>query len=127
MKKTQLIEAERDVATAGLESPLDLLRHMGGRAHRVRDGREKKVDCMLAVYKDRLTYTFILENEVASIHFDSGRGEIFFRGHNISHLELTEEQRKALLELRIILEEDLEGRELLPRYVATLDRVLADK
>lgn len=127
MKKTELIEAKGDVAKAGLESPLDLLRHMGGRAHRVREGREKKVDSMLAVYKDRLTYTFILENEVASIHFDSGRGEVFFRGHNISHLELTEAQRKALLGLKLILEEDEEGRELLPKYEATLDRILADK
>src|SRR5438046_1397485 len=63
--------------------PVEVAGIVGGVARRVPDATGRPADSMLAVYKDRLTYTFILEAEVASIHFDSRRQEIFFRGHNI--------------------------------------------
>lgn len=111
----------------GKPSPLELVRMMGGRGHRVKSEKQRVPDSMLAVYKNRLTYTFILEGEVASIHFDVKKGEIYFRGHNIGLMELTEAQKKALYMLQSILEADPEGREYLSVYSATLGRLLADK
>ncbi|MFA4875767.1 MAG: hypothetical protein WC956_01035 [bacterium] len=109
------------------QSPLDLIRMMGGKARRVGEGVKGAPDSMLAVYKDRLTYTFIMDDEVASIHFDRAKNEIFFRGHNIAHMELTEKQREALMALEEVLKADEQGKEFLSAYSATLGRCLADK
>jgi len=84
-------------------------------------------DSMLAVSKDCLTYTFILDREVASIHFDRIRGEIFFKGHNIKNMELTPSQLGTLRELKVVLAQDESARPFLSDYGATLDRCLADK
>jgi len=125
-KKLQKIEVSRDVIIPGQTSPLDLIRMMGGRAHKVGKPSEKTPDSMLAVYKDRLTYTFIMDHEVASIHFDRRRGEIFYKGHNIKNLELNENQREALMSLMQILQDDSEGAEFLSEYQATLESLMAD-
>ena len=95
------------------------------------DAQAKRIhgqpDSMLAVYKDRFTYTFILEGEVASIHFDAGKQKIFFKGSHIANIELTDSQRQSLLDLRAILEADERGAELLGAYEATLESYMADK
>lgn len=117
-------EAEHEQA---MNSQLEILKMTGGKAHRVtrKDGRSP--DSMLAVYKDRATYTFIFDDEVASIHFDKVRGEIFFKGHNIHNLELSERHLLALSEFQQVLREDEEGRALVQSYEATLGRLIADK
>ncbi|MBN1283271.1 MAG: hypothetical protein JXA24_05825 [Proteobacteria bacterium] len=108
-------------------SSLDLIRMMGGRSRHVGRGPRRMPDSVIAVSRDRVTYTFIMENEVASIHFDSRRGEIFFSGHNIRNLKLSHAQTKALKAMTVVLAEDKAGKELLSAYSATLDRLLADK
>ena len=124
-KKEQMRLASR--AGSSQSSTPDLVRLMGGISKRA--GRLKKgaPDSVIAIYKDRLTYTFIMEDEVASIHFDRSRGEIFFRGHNIARMNLKSDERKALIALIGVLEEDEQGHEFKEAYSATLDRVLADK
>ena len=107
-------------------SALDLLRMKGARARRVRGKKGQLLDSMLAVYKGRITYTFILEDEVASIHFDKDRGEIFFRGHNIRNLKLTKPQLKALYQMKGVMAGDSRSRSIISDYSATLDRLLAD-
>lgn len=107
-------------------SSLDLKRFLGGQSRALAPGRKRLPDSVLAVYKDRFTYTFIMDHEVASIHFDRNRGEIFFRGHNIRHMEMSERQRESLASMVNILEADEQGRELLSAYSATLARYLAD-
>ncbi len=104
----------------------DLVRLMGGVSKRA-GARKGAPDSVIAAYKNRITYTFIMDKEVASIHFDMSRGEIFFRGHNISHMSLSLKQRKALIALIGVLEDDEEGRKFRDAYSATLDSVLADK
>lgn len=107
--------------------PFDLWKHIGAaKAHAVAKEPEKQVDSMLAVYKDRLTYTFIMDREVASIHYDKTKGEIFFKGHNLHNLYLSDEQVKALEELKSVLAKDKEGNSLLDDYNTTLDTLLAD-
>lgn len=116
-------EYERDASPSAIE----LWKLMRGRSHRVSAKEGRRPDSMLAVYGDRVTYTFILDNEVASIHFDRMRREIFFKGHNIHNMELTEEQREALLHMEGVLASEEEGKPLLSDYSATLAKVLADK
>jgi len=108
-------------------SSLDLIRMMGGRSRPAGRGPQRAPDSVIAVFKDRVTYTFIMDEEVASIHFDRKRGEIFFKGHNIRNMHLSQKQIKALNVMREVLEADREGRELYPAYSATLDRLLTDK
>jgi len=109
-------------------SPLEMIKKTGGTAaHAVKTQQGRAVDSMLAVYRDRLTYTFILAKEVASIHFDKNRREIFFSGHNVMNMVLTPEQIKALKDLKAVLAEDEQGKLLFNDYVATLDHLLADK
>ncbi len=48
-------------------------------------------------FRDKVTYTFQQDDEVGCIHFDAMRDEIFFNGHNVKNIELTE-KHWALLE-----------------------------
>ena len=124
-KKEHVTVAESAGSTQ--HSAPDLIRLMRGRSRHAGRIERGEPDSVIAVYKDRLTYTFIMNDDVASIHFDRSRGEIFFRGHNISYMDLSSDERKSLISLIGVLEGDEEGREFLSAYSATLDRVLADK
>ena len=107
-------------------SPLEMIKRTGGVAHPVRNVPQRAVDSMLAVYRERLTYTFVLEKDVASIHFYKTRQEIFFSGHNIKNIQLTSAQVKALKDLQAVLASDEQGKLLFNDYVATLGHLLAD-
>lgn len=108
------------------KSPVDLWRLMGGKTQRVSGEGKNNNDSLLAVYKDRLTYTFILGREVASIHFDRAKREIFFRGHNIRNIKLDEAQIAALNGFKAVLAGDERGKSFLSDYDATLGDLLAD-
>jgi len=84
-------------------------------------------DSMLACYRDRFTFTFMLGSEVASIHFDRAKGEVYFRGRNLQNLHLLPEEKEALYAVFPALKRDKRGKSLLPAYEATLERLLADK
>lgn len=114
-------------AEASTTTPLERLRSMSTVARKVHPRRQKAVDAMLAVYSGRLTYTFIAGHEVASIHFDKGRGEIFYKGHNVRTLPMGDEVRGYLWELAEILAHDEEGMEYSADYSATLRKTLDDK
>jgi hypothetical protein len=107
-------------------SPLEIMQKTGGVAHPVRAHEGRSVDSMLAVYHERLTYTFILDKEVASIHYDKAKGEIYFKGHNIRDRELASPELKALKGLPEILMNDEQGKLLYNDYLATLTHILAD-
>jgi hypothetical protein len=112
--------------SSGDLSPLELLKMHGGKAHKVRGMAGRGVDSMIAVYKDRFTYTFVLKSEVASIHFDRIRNKIFYSGHNIENMTLSDEQKAELHNIINVLEADAEGRELKSAYLATLGHSRAD-
>ena len=107
-------------------SPLEMMRMHGGRAHRVGGMAGREADSMIAVYGDRFTYTFIMNKEVASIHFDKKRSEIFFSGHNIRNMTLTKDHKMELRNLIEVLGDDPEGLRLKEDYQATLGGLLAD-
>ena len=123
---------ERDLENdAGSSSPhpssLELIRMMGGKSRHLVSGEQAATDSVLAVFQERFTYTFMMNDEVASIHFDRRRGEIFFKGHNINYMDLSGPQRAALVAMEEILGVDDQGKTLAPAYSATLSRLLADK
>lgn len=41
-------------------------------------------DSRLVSFGDKVTYTFVIGNDVASIHYDMARGEIFYKGHKVT-------------------------------------------
>ncbi|OGP15604.1 MAG: hypothetical protein A2053_01785 [Deltaproteobacteria bacterium GWA2_50_8] len=71
-------------------------------------------ESQIITFGDRITYTFTVGKDVGSIHFDMGRGEIFYRGHNISNLDL----EKWQMDLLIRFEEILKGEARYERFVA---------
>ena len=107
-------------------SPLDLMKLHGGKAHKVRGMAGRSVDSMIAVYKDRFTYTFISNREVASIHFDKKRNKIFYSGHNINNMHLTIAQHAELHNIINVLENDNEAKKFKDAYQATLGHLLTD-
>ena len=110
----------------GFRSLIDLYKRSGAVAHKVEKKGKAAVDSMLAVYQDRLTYTFIMNHEVASIHYDHGRGEIFFKGRNIRNMKLDDVQKQALMDLSQVLMNDEKGRQFYEDYEATLTQYLTD-
>lgn len=124
MKRIQEVEGQGESSS---RSGIDLWRLMAGRSRRV-EGKPKMAppDSVLAVHEDRVTYTFILDDEVVSIHFDRMRGEIFFKGHGIHNLRLTDRQKEALYQMEAVLMQDSRAKSLVSDYSATLDRLLAD-
>lgn len=126
-RKERLGAVQEEAGDPVVRSPLDLWRLKGGISHHPVERGRPSPDSMLAVYDDRVTYTFIIEDEVASIHYDRKRGEIFFRGHNIRHLDLTPAQIEALFHMEEVLRDDPGAAGLFSDYSATLARCLADK
>lgn len=126
MKQTKL-EAVQSQELKGFRSLVDVYKRSGGVAEKVQQRGKTAKDSMLAVYRDRFTFTFILQNEVASIHFDRLRGEIFYKGHNIRNMELTEKHKSALFEVADIIANDQNAKSFYYDYQATLARILADK
>lgn len=114
-------------APPNIHNALDLYKRIGAVAHKVPDRGKLARDSMLAIYRGRLTYTFIMEQEVASIHYDMERREIFFKGHNIRNMDLSEAHRQALMDLSEVLRAEQDARGFYQSYEATLARILADK
>lgn len=54
--------------------------------------------------EDKVTYTFLTDQEVVSLHFDLKSEAIFYKGHKIENLELDPEQRKHLQQFAKVLE-----------------------
>jgi hypothetical protein len=84
-------------------------------------------DSQLISFGDRFTFTFAHGREVGSIHFDRGRGEIFYKGHNVRNMELEEWQMQVLEGLRMALDHDEQGKAYAADYARTLDKIILEK
>jgi len=84
-------------------------------------------DSQLISFGDRFTFTFAQGREVGSIHFDRGRGEIFYKGHNIRNMDLEEWQMQILEGLRKTLEQDAQGKAFAEDYARSLDKMTMEK
>lgn len=77
------------------------------------------------IQKDRMTCTFFVGKEASSIHFDRLRGEIFYNGHNIRNMNLTESQIHSLSSLGLRLLERRQNVDLPEAYQACLQKALS--
>ncbi len=84
-------------------------------------------DSQLVSFGERFTFTFAHGREVGSIHFDRGRGEIFYKGHNVRNMDLEEWQMQVLEGLRKTLAHDEQGKAFADDYARTLDKVIWEK
>lgn len=116
----------KDVDEKGHYTSPEISGIVGGVTRRVPGPGGVPSDSMLAVYKDRFTYTFIFQDEVASIHFDRRRQEIFFKGHNIRYMELSDDHLRALWNLAEVIAKDREARVYTTAYRETLAHQLVD-
>ncbi len=57
---------------------------------------------------NKITFTFVANSEVVSLHFDSVRKTIFYKGHNVANLKLTPIQKEQLLQFKKELEKNPE-------------------
>ena len=84
-------------------------------------------DSQLISFGERFTFTFAQGREVGSIHFDRGRGEIFYKGHNVRNMDLEDWQMQVLEGLRMILTQDKQGKAFAADYARTLDKITMEK
>lgn len=84
-------------------------------------------ESQLISFGDRITYVFSFGKEVGSIHFDSGRGEIFYKGHNIRNMEIESWHMQVLEKLRQILNADDRGQPFSEDYARVLDKIVLEK
>jgi hypothetical protein len=84
-------------------------------------------DSQLISFGDRFTFTFAQGREVGSVHFDRGRGEIFYKGHNIRNMDLEDWQMQVLEGLRKTLMHDEQGKEFAADYARTLDKIILER
>lgn len=97
----------------------------------VQPQREKETslshESQLVSFGERVTYTFVHGREVGSIHFDRMRGEVFYKGHNIRHMELEEVQMQMLEKLRSVLLTDQRTKRFAESYARILDKIIIEK
>lgn len=116
MEKKQDMQAEKTLA------PIDSMSGEAGDASDPAAFREAK----LFLGKDRATLTFFLEEEVASIHYDMLRDEIFYRGHNVKNMTMDARHWLALEKFGEYLADDLRSGPLLKAYRRCLEHLRTD-
>lgn len=84
-------------------------------------------DSQWVTFGDRVTYTFVYGKEVGSIHFDRGRSEIFFKGHNIRNMELEDWHWQILEKMRVILSTHNKLRNFTTPYSRLLEKMALEK
>lgn len=113
MEKTQYPSGVPTKPEAGIPA------NKTGKAFELGDFREAK----LFISKDRATLTFFLKQEVASIHFDKSRNEIFFKGHNVKNMTLAPEQWQSLQKFSEYLIKENADPEFIQSYQKCLSHI----
>lgn len=83
-------------------------------------------EARLFLGKDRATLTFYVDQEVASIHYDLLRDEIFYKGHNVKNMTMTQEQWVSLKKFSDFLADDPRAERLNEAYRACLEHLMTD-
>ena len=83
-------------------------------------------EARLFLSKDRATLTFYVHQEVASIHYDLQRDEIFYRGHNVKNMTMTQEQWGFLQKFSEYLAQDPKAERLQEAYRSCLEHLMTD-
>lgn len=83
-------------------------------------------EARLFLSKDRATLTFYVHQEVASIHYDLHRDEIFYRGHNVKNMTMSQEQWDYLQKFSDYLAQDPKAEHLQRAYRSCLEHLMTD-
>ncbi len=75
-------------------------------------------DGQLMHSRDRVTYTFLTQTDVVSLHFDRVRKTIYYKGHNVQNMVLTNEHKKHLEDFALAIEN--QAKPFLKAYKQTL-------
>ena len=91
--------------------------------------RQKRMpqDSHLISFGERVTYTFALGADVASIHYDQGRGKLFYKGHRISSENMEPWLEKLLQHFKSVLADSEYSERFLEGYTRLLDKLLVKK
>ena len=81
----------------------------------------------LVAFEDRVTYVFTHGKEIGSLHFDHGRGEIFYKGHNVRNMEVEDWQWQVMEEFRGVLSADEKCKRFVSPYGKTLHKMILEK
>lgn len=76
---------------------------------------------------EKVTYTFVSNNEVISLHFDRLKQTIFYKGHNINNISLTPTQRSHLDLFKKELSKKGETHSFLRPYTEAFEKFLEKK
>lgn len=72
---------------------------------------------------DKVTYTFVDNEEVLSLHFDKSKKAIFYKGHNISNVSLGPDQWRHLEIFQTTLAGDPKVQDFVEPYKETLQSI----
>lgn len=72
----------------------------------------------------KATYTFVEQQEVIALHFDKERKSIFYKGHNISNIRLSDVQRQHLELFQKALEKNPKTQPMVSAYKQALKAIL---
>lgn len=86
--------------------------------------RQMPQDSHLVSFGDKVTYTFAVRNDAASLHYDQGRGEIFYKGHKVESSDLESWMVELLRHFQEILAKSEYADEFLESYTELLDNKL---
>ena len=65
---------------------------------------------------DRVTYTFVYDDEVVVLHFDVNRKTLFFKGHRVESLSIHPQIKEFLLSFKERLVENEQTKEFLESF-----------
>lgn len=72
---------------------------------------------------NKVTYTFVFEEEVEVLHFDRDRHALFFKGHRIEFLSIHPNIKEFLSDFRRLLEENPQTKEFLGPFDETVEHL----
>ena len=80
-------------------------------------------DSHLVSFGERVTYTFAVGNEVASIHYDHGRNKLFYKGHRINQDNMERWMLELMKHFKVVLAKSEYSDRFLEGFTALLDKM----
>lgn len=86
--------------------------------------RRTPQDSHLVSFGQRVTYTFAVGHDVASVHFDMERGELFYKGHRITAQNMEPWLVELLNHFKEVLSASEYADKFLESYSLEMDKML---
>lgn len=82
-------------------------------------------DSHMVSFGQRVTYTFAVGKDVASIHYDQARGKIFYKGHNVTEKDVEPGLINLLNHFKDVLAQSEYADKFLKGYTSLLEKRLS--